>query len=89
MSLANVGKDPAIKAVLEDARDVVKLFKRQTQPQQQLASQQRLHGVTRGLVMDATTRFSSKYDMLDSLLANKEALRSTVAQEGFQGKLPR
>lgn len=75
--------------MLGDARDIVKLFKRQAVSQQQLKAQQAVYGVSRGLVMDANTRFSSKFDMLDSLLANKEALKSTVAQEGFQGKLPR
>jgi hypothetical protein len=45
-----------------------------------LAKQQKLQKVSKGLVLDSATRFSSKHSMIVSLIANKHTLRSTVVR---------
>lgn len=76
--LADVGKQPIIAEVFDQAREIVKCISRATIPNALLAQQRQLYQLKRGLVQDCSTRFSSKYNMLHSLLQNKEPLQTTV-----------
>ena len=79
--LADVGNKPSIVSVLDDAREIVEIFGRDICPNTLLKEQQQQRKVKRDLAMDCATRFSSKHDMLESVLANKEALKDTVLLE--------
>lgn len=83
MLAADAGNRDSIKFVLDDARDIVKVFNRNSRPNALLREQQDQHRVRSGLAMDCVTRFSSKYSMLHSVLVNKEALKSTVVLDSF------
>jgi len=83
---ADVGKQPNMKVVFKNARDIVKVFQRQSAAGALLEGQQQQHDIKKKLTMDCATRFSSKFAMLQTLLMNKQALQSTVVLEDFRLK---
>lgn len=84
-----MGNRPSVARVLDDARAIVKVFSRNIRPNALLKEQQKQLKVKKGLAMDCATRFSSKHSMLQSVLVNKDPLKSTVVLDTFPLSEPR
>ena len=69
--------------VLEESRDIVNAFNRQTIHRAMFERQQQVFKIKKGLDKNGDTRFSSNCNMLSSVRKNKAPLASTVVLPKF------